>query len=74
MRCGNPPTKWKNKHTKQTPKIYDAAHNVFIFEKKKKKINKEEQKRWDNDIIQVAGMMWNRVAQESHDWQTDLQK
>lgn len=41
-------------------------------------------KRWDDDIRQVAGVMWNRVAQERKewkrleeafaDWQTDLGK
>ena len=41
------------------------------------------QKRWDDDIRQVAGVTWNRVAQERvewkrleeafADWQTDLQ-
>ncbi|GBP48071.1 LINE-1 retrotransposable element ORF2 protein [Eumeta japonica] len=42
------------------------------------------QKRWDDDIRQVAGVMWNRVAQDRNewkrleeafaDWQTDLGK
>lgn len=42
------------------------------------------QKRWDDDIREVAGVMWNRVALERTewkrleeafaDWQTDLQK
>lgn len=42
------------------------------------------QKRWDDDIRQVAGVTWNRVTQERSewkrleeafaDWQTDLQK
>ena len=25
-------------------------------------------KRWDDDIRQVAGVTWNRVAQERHEW------
>ncbi|GBP56103.1 hypothetical protein EVAR_43867_1 [Eumeta japonica] len=42
------------------------------------------QKRWDDDIRQVAGVMWNRVAQDRNKWkrleeafahwQTDLGK
>ncbi|GBP42023.1 hypothetical protein EVAR_95022_1 [Eumeta japonica] len=42
------------------------------------------QKRWDDDIRQVAGVIWNRVAQDRNewkrleeafaDWQTDLGK
>lgn len=42
------------------------------------------QKRWDDDIKQVAGVTWNRVALDKYewkrleeafaDWQTDLQK
>ncbi|CAG4987883.1 unnamed protein product [Colias eurytheme] len=42
------------------------------------------QKRWDDDVRQVAGATWNRVAQERKewkrleeafaDWQTDLGK
>ncbi|GBP73169.1 LINE-1 reverse transcriptase homolog [Eumeta japonica] len=42
------------------------------------------QKRWEDDIRQAAGVTWNRVTQDRHewkrleeafaDWQTDLQK
>ncbi|CAH2266446.1 jg24411 [Pararge aegeria aegeria] len=26
------------------------------------------QKRWDDDVRQVAGVTWNRVAQERKEW------
>ncbi|GBP14526.1 hypothetical protein EVAR_7796_1 [Eumeta japonica] len=54
-----------------------------ILDKVKEKRGRP-QKRWEDDIRQVAGVTWNRVVQDRHewkrleesfdDWQTDLQK
>ena len=49
-----------------------------------KRKRRRPQKRWHDDIRQVAGVTWNRVAQDRQewkkleeafaDWQTDIQK
>ncbi|GBP35269.1 hypothetical protein EVAR_19490_1 [Eumeta japonica] len=54
----------------------------YLREGKRKRDRPE--KKWDDDIRQVAGVTWNRVAQDRRewkrleeafaDWQTDLQK
>lgn len=74
----NPPKIQKKKNNYKDTKIYLAALNVLTLK------NEENLIELNDDIRQVAGVTWNRVAKERHewkrleeafaDWQTDLHK